>query len=110
MEQSSPQTQHKISRFEKMVRDLNSQGRLELESSVKTTSLFGVALVFGSFVGAGFVSKNLHMIGLQRFSQYRKTAFMSSFLAMSFGMNVPLALYQEGRYKEILNNPLYKNA
>ena len=102
-------TQNKsVSKIGLVARDLNEEGKKELEISLRNTAGLGLGLVFGSFVGAGYISSNLTSLGLAKCASYRKTSFIGSLLLLSFSSNIPLSMYQKNRQREIENNPLYK--
>lgn len=102
-------TQNKsINKIGLVARDLNDQGKRELELSLRNTAFLGLGLIFGSFVGAGYISSNLASLGLAKYASYRKTSFIGSFLLLSFASNGPLSLYQKNRQRAINNNPVFK--
>ena len=96
-------TQNKsVSKIGLVARDLNEEGKKELEVSLRNTAYLGLGLIFGSFVGAGYISSN------RKCASYRKTSFIGSFLLLSFASNIPISMYLKNRQREINNNPLFK--
>lgn len=63
---------------------------------------------FSILAFSAYGSKRLHLIGIKKYANYRKSAFLlMTFIGLSI-IGVPIRIYETNKLSEIKTNPLFK--